>query len=232
MCASCTAEIEATDRPRSWCRSCGADGLWVRPQRRRVTDVVSAGARSWTAAEVVRQSWEIQQCPVTGVPWSIPCLLLMYGPPGSGKSTLALQMAAAVPPITIVSAEESPGPALARRLVLAGLGTSSAATIVRDMEAGALVDRARGGGAVVIDSVSATALQSDDLRGLCDAGAHLVVGVVQVTKAGAAAGPNRLIHEADLVLHVEAGTWTCTKSRFGPVGATGEIRGAEHGVPS
>ena len=231
-CAICTAEVEAQERPRSWCRACGADGMWVRPHRRRVTDVVAAGARAWTSREVVSQNWDVRRCPVTGVPWSIGCLILMYGPPGSGKSTLAVQVAAAVPPITIVSAEESAGPALARRLVLAGLGSSTDATILRDFDARTLVARAARGGAIVVDSVSATSLQASDLRGLCDAGAHMVIGVVQVTKAGRAAGPNKLIHEADLVLHVEGGTWVCEKSRFGPIGRTGAIRGVASEVPS
>ncbi len=159
------------------------------------------------------------------MPWAAPALALLVGGAGAGKSTLALQVAAQLSPVLLVSAEEAPGPALARRLVLAGMGKRGDVLVVRNPAVEELAAYARQGGALVVDSVTATKLQPGDLRALLSAGAELVLGTVQVTKAGQPAGTNALIHEADLVLEVQAGAWICTKTRFGPVGAQGQVRG-------
>lgn len=224
-CANCDAESDTKERPKTWCRSCGADGLWVRRTRRRAGEVVAAGARAWTSKDIVGGSWQVRRCGATRVPWASPAVLLLYGRPASGKSTLALQIAAQLRPIVVAAAEEGPGPALARRLVLAGLGTCTNTIILRSFSVDDLVARARQGGAVVVDSVSATTLIAQDLRGLCDAGADMVIAIAQVTKAGLPAGRNALLHEADVAMEVRAGRWTLTKSRFGSPGATGLIRG-------
>jgi len=225
LCVGCGAEMLDTQQPAQWCPSCGAVGLWRAAHRRPLGDTLASRGRTWSAAQVVQTAWTVRSCGATGLPWSAPCLATLTGPPGSGKSTLALQIAAGLSPVLLVSAEESPGPALARRLVLAGMGGRGDVSVVRQLDAGAMADEAAKGGAIVVDSVTATWLQSSDLRALCDAGANLVLGVVQVTKDNRMAGPRALEHEADLVIRVEDGHWTVTKSRFGPAAVTGSIRG-------
>lgn len=88
-----------------------------------------------------------------------------------------------------------------------------------------ILNAARQGHAVVIDSLSVSTFQPGDLRGLMDAGCPLLIGVLHATKAGDYRGSTSFVHECDIVLRVENGAWTSEKNRFGASGVTGGIRG-------
>ncbi len=158
VCASCGAIIESPARSASWCVSCGCVGLWRHRQRREVGEALAAAERPVTAA-----------------------LALLVGGPGAGTSTLAVQVAAQLSPVLVLSAEEAPGPALARRLVLAGMGQRGDVLVVRNPAVEELAAHARQGGAIVIDSVTATQLQPSDLHALLNAGTELVPSAMAST---------------------------------------------------
>jgi predicted ATP-dependent serine protease len=152
-------------------------------------------------------------------------MLLMYGPPGSGKSTLALQIISQLSPVVIAALEEGPGPPLARRLSLAGMGARKDVVVHPRPSLGDLLAAAGRGSGIVVDSISLSALQPNDLRGIVDAGCPLLIGVLHATKSGEARGSLSLIHECDVVVKVEHGRWITEKNRYGPSGVSGNVRG-------
>ncbi len=202
------------------------------PVERRVGDRIRAGAKEWTAQDVVRASWDLKLCPATGLSWSSPCWWLLFGVAGGGKSTLALQIAAQCRKVVIASLEESPGPPMARRLTLAGMAHRRDVTILTAPSLDELVAAARDRACIVVDSISSSVFSPEDLRGLCDAGAELVIGVLHATKAGDYRGPTTFVHEADVVLSVAAGRWTSGKNRFGQSGLSGAVAGFDSDSPS
>ena len=153
-------------------------------------------------------------------------MFLCWGPAGSGKSTLACAIAAQRSPVTIASLEESPGPPMARRLSLAGMAHRRDVHVLVKPALHDILDAARAGHAIVVDSITASTLQPDDLRGLTAAGCPLLIGVLHATKAGDFKGSTAYTHEADVVLRVEQGAWTSEKNRYGASGASGVVRGA------
>ena len=69
--------------------------------------------------------------------------------------------------------------------------------------------------ALVLDSVSMTAIQPGDLRRLLEAaGVDVVLFLLHATKDGMAAGPNAYLHEADVIVELAGMRWTVTKSRY------------------
>lgn len=226
VCAACDAEVEAESRDRpAWCPCCLRSGVLVRPVRRRVSEAIGAATKPLSAAAIVAASWDLQQCPVTGLAWSSGAMFLLYGPPGSGKSTLALQIAAQLGPVTVAALEEAAGPPMARRLVLAEMGRRQDVHIHARASLQDLLAAASAGHCIVIDSISLSALQPTDLRGIVQAGCPLLLGVLHATKSGDARGSLSLIHECDVVVQVENGAWQTRKNRYGPSGLTGTIRG-------
>jgi hypothetical protein len=209
----------------AWCPGCRAAGVMRPPTRRPVGQTIAAAARPLTAEEIVRASWDLQRCPATGLPWSAPTMVLCWGAAGSGKSTLAYQIAAQCSPVTIASLEESPGPPMARRLTMAGMNTRRDVQVLVKPGLHEILNAARHGHAVVIDSISVSTFQPGDLRGLMDAGCPLLIGVLHATKGGDYRGPTSFVHECDIVLRVEDGAWTTEKNRFGASGVGGGIRG-------
>lgn len=164
----------------------------------------------------------MQRCEATGLSYSLPCWWLLYGPPGGGKSSLAARMVGARSrPSAIYSAEEGAHQALADRLRRAGLARRSDVEVLFDASAAQLVEHARAGHVIVIDSIQATALQWNDVAGLLRAGAPEVFSVLQATKSGQARGDLTWLHAADVVLAVADGAWTTGKNRFGPTGLIG-----------
>lgn len=166
-------------------------------------------------------------CAATGLPWCAPAVVALYGPPGAGKSTAALQIAGACgESVTLAAFETQPGPALAYQLRAAGLQNRRDVTIAPSPSVGELVTAAGKHEVIVLDSLSATTIQASDVRGLCLAGSPMVLAILHVRKDGRHAGTMTILHEADLVLEVSpGGGWECVKSRFGPTGETGQVRG-------
>lgn len=160
-------------------------------------------------------------------------MVLVYGEPGGGKSTLAYQIVAQCSPVTIASLEESPGPPMARKLTCAGMQRRRDTHVLVKPGLHDILAAARAGHAILIDSISVSSFQPSDLRGLLDAGAPLLVGVLHSCKNGDYRGPTSTIHECDIVLRVEKnGLWTSEKNRYGASGQTGGIRGISTAAPS
>jgi predicted ATP-dependent serine protease len=173
----------------------------------------------------------MRTCPVTGLTWSAPTVILVHGPPGAGKSTIGVQLVSQCKGVLCLSLEEGPGPALARRLALAGCATREDVSIVFSGGAEALLDAAARGHAVLLDSVQCATLVPEDLVRIAQAGAPLVVAVAQETKSGEARGSLEWAHLADIVLRVGAGRWTTEKNRYGAQ-SSGEVRGYSSPAPS
>ena len=229
-CAICGTEVSETTRP-AWCPGCHAAGTMRPPIRRPISQHLAAAARKLTAKEIVQASWDIQRCPVTGLSWTAGTVVLLYGLPGSGKSTLAVQIASQLSPVLLCSLEEDPGPPLARRLTLAGMGMRTDVEITDTASIADLTDAAKKGAAIVIDSVSHSTLLPRDLLKVASLGAPLVIGVVHATKSAGIKGDSGWTHAAQLILRVESGgRWVAEKIRFGPAGVEGWVRGVATAV--
>ncbi len=229
-CAICGTTTTDTIRP-AWCQSCHATGTMNPPVRRPVGQHLAAAARKLTAREIVQASWDVQLCSATGLSWTAGSVVLLYGLPGSGKSTLALQLAAQVTPVLVCSLEEAPGPLLARRLSIAGMGARTDVEIATSATVADLTSAARAGAAVVIDSVSHSSLLPADLTAIATMGSPLVIGVLHSTKSAGIKGDSGYGHGADLVLRVEpGGRWIAEKTRFGASGVEGWVRGVATAV--
>lgn len=153
-------------------------------------------------------------------------LVVVYGPPGAGKSTMLLRLLDGLKKsVVYLSAEERLGPAVGERLARVGV-TRADFHVVGQGALDDVVTLARRVRAVAlgIDSISATPMQPADLRPLAQAsGVGLLAGTLQVTKAGLPAGANALLHEADVVLHVDGMAWTVEKSRYQDGGVSGGV---------
>jgi len=179
------------------------------------------------ARDLVRASWSLESFPsYPGLAWSPGAFVLVWGPPGAGKSTMAFRAAGeADGPVGLYLAEEDQGPAVGQRLRACGLDRPDVEVLrgggVDDLVAWA---RGRREPVLVIDSVSATFFQPQDLRRLVDVGGlRLLLVTAQATKGGEHAGPRALAHEADVVVKVADGGWTVEKNRYGPSGVSGRV---------
>lgn len=180
--------------------------------------------------------------------------VLLSGDPGAGKSTLALQVAAAIadPPWLVrtayVTAEESAAQlqGRARRLGISGSPVRLAAT--DDLEA-ALAAAGPATRFLVIDSIQTMRLAG--LRGTVGGGLQATacleriiacartwrcaaLVICHVTKENRAAGPNKLAHLVDVVLHLIASgpfrALEVNKNRFGRTDVAGLFKMTERGL--
>lgn len=206
-----------------WCVVCQDNGTVIiepiRPQAQLRSQLQSASAR-----DLVGRSWtlvESRSYPELSV--SRGALVAVWGAAGGGKSTLATRFVDGLAgPVVYLSAEEKLGPTVAARLqrcsvtradfhVVSQAGVDELVAYCRDVRAVALV----------VDSVSVTALRPEDLRRLVEGcGVAVLVYLLHATKEGQAAGVTAWLHEADVVVEVSAMTWTVRKSRYRPLDGT------------
>lgn len=78
-------------------------------------------------------------------------------------------------------------------------------------------------GLVVIDSLSASSMTSEDILGIAREKDVVVLAILQVTKAGLPAGENAILHDADVCVSFENLEWSITKSRFQGTIAGGKV---------
>lgn len=156
--------------------------------------------------------WSLGQVPVRP-----PMLIAAWGQPGGGKSTWLAKLAAELVEVGqrvfIVNCEEGLGDTMSERLrrlevrdegilVAGNVSYPSAKQAAEEHDCGSLF----------LDSWSASswsALSLDDAKA-----SFFTVVVLHATKDGAAAGPNSILHVADVVVNVEAGKARLTKSRW------------------
>jgi predicted ATP-dependent serine protease len=145
-------------------------------------------------------------------------LVLVSGPPGSGKSTWASRLINAVHgPALLIAAEEGISPSLAARLLRSNVKREDFHVLTRaTVDAAVAFAKEHKIVATAIDSVQEAAWTASELRHLLEMvpTMDLLVGVVQVTKAGLPAGAMALQHEADVCVTVEGMTWALAKSRY------------------
>lgn len=133
-------------------------------------------------------------------------------------------------PVGLLATEEGLGPATSERLarlvirrgdffILSGGSLDDLAAEVRQKKIKALG----------VDSVTSSTMLVPDLRRLVASCRLDVLAVtVQVTKELIPAGSNRLLHEADVVLAIEAGGWEIVKSRY-QTACTGRVLEVQDG---
>jgi predicted ATP-dependent serine protease len=145
-------------------------------------------------------------------------LVLVSGPPGSGKSSLSARLANAVKgPVLYVAAEEGISPSLAARLLRCGVKRGDFHVLTRaSVDAAVAFATKHKAVACVVDSVQEAVWTAHELRHVLEIvpSLNLLVAVMQVTKAGLAAGSNAYQHECDVHVRVEAMAWNLVKSRY------------------
>lgn len=185
----------------------------IRPAAAMRTELQAA-----TARDLVKRKWstlESKAYPELAV--SKGALVAVWGPPGSGKSTFATRYVDGLArPVLYFSAEEKLGPTLASRLERCGVTRADFHLVGQgSIDAVCSMSTNVAAAALVLDSVSMTAIQPGDLRRLLEsAGVDVVLYLLHATKDGMAAGPNAYLHEADVIVELAAMRWTVTKSRY------------------
>ena len=223
ICASCKTRYPSQV---AVCWVCLSSGLVVIEPSRSPAAAFEAFSSS-SAAELVKRHWTLL------TPAAYPdlrllrgALALFWGPPGAGKSSILAKLLDTLDrPVVLVAAEERFGPAVAERLSRLGIKRDSFHVVGQGS-----VDEIAGfcrkvkADALGVDSVSAAGLTGAELRSLAAAaGVGLLAGTLQATKDGQPLGANEVLHEADLVVHVEALKWEVTKSRYQALPLTGEV---------
>ena len=171
-----------------------------------------------TAKELVKREWSVEESKTyPSVRVSQGSLIAVYGVPGGGKSTFVTKYADGFSgPVVYYSAEEKLGPAIATRMSRLGIHRSDF-YIVGQAAVDDIIELCREVKAIalVVDSVSATTIQPEDLRRLLEAtGCAIVLYVLQSTKAKQAAGSNAFLHESDVTVKIESLQWKLEKSRY------------------
>lgn len=152
-------------------------------------------------------------------------LVLVSGPPGSGKSSLASRFANAVKgPVLLVAAEEGISPSLAARLLRCNVRRPDFHVLTRaSVDAAVAFATKHRAVACVVDSVQEAVWTAHELRHVLEVVPSLdvLVAVMQVTKAGLAAGSNAYQHECDVHVRVEGMAWNLAKSRYQDISGIG-----------
>jgi predicted ATP-dependent serine protease len=152
----------------------------------------------------------------------VPLVLGVHGPPGAGKTTLLLSLADQViavgrGPVLFCSIEEGMGDTLREKLVRLEV-RSAALYVTAESDIGYILGILERTGArwLMVDSAAVVHLgivQVDVLK----RGGISVAFALHERKDGDYAGPGDYGHLCDVLVRVEAGCWTQTKNRFGPL---------------
>lgn len=221
QCARCGARYAAAT---GFCLKCMEVGV-VYPRAWRPTDHLIPEARGTTARALVasrQQSFPAKPYPFRVAPAS---LLIFYGPMGSGKSTTGFRCCQAQVPSLIICLEEGVGEAVANRLRRLEI-ISDQVRIENPGTINEMVDLVldRAPAFTLIDSLNVCSFIPADVLKLARSQRGVICGVLQMTKAGDAAGPRSWLHDADVVVRVEAGHWYLEKSRYQELPLEGEIQ--------
>lgn len=198
------------------CRHCMTDGLITSVSTRERAEVTSKPQQT-TAAELIRSSYRyidfIKYNTIKVTPGS---LALIVGRPSAGKSTMGMSWLDSYPgPTVFYSVEEGLGSTVVSKLQRLAISRKDF-HIQSACHVDALCDliKKTKAGACLIDSVTTTTMTPQDLRAILNnTPLKVLMGTVQVTKDGSAAGPNSLLHEADIVIEAIEGCFRLQKSR-------------------
>jgi predicted ATP-dependent serine protease len=152
-------------------------------------------------------------------------LVLVSGPAGSGKSSWSCRFADAVKGSVLdVAAEEGISPSLAARLLRCNVKRPDFHVLTRaSVDTAVAFATKHKAVACVVDSVQEAVWTAHELRHVLEVVPSLdvLVAVMQVTKAGLAAGSNAYQHECDVHVRVEAMGWNLVKSRYQDLAGVG-----------
>jgi predicted ATP-dependent serine protease len=207
------------------CTFCWSTGSLI-PQPRRVPAATDVLPEIMSATELVKASWsEVPTC-YRELRVGTKSLVLVSGPEGSGKSTMVIKGLDSVPgPVVFLSAEMKLGPQLGVLLARCGVKRESFIALgsVTVDQLHALLVRERTV-ALGVDSVQTAGIESVDMRHLlATTPLRVLFAVSQLNKQGDPHGVRSLAHECDVHLSVDEMRWRISKSRYQPVGVSGDV---------
>ncbi len=210
-----------------FCSSCWAQGLVVLLPRRNPAEMDYTPAVA-TARELSRMAWgSVRQNAYPKLKLGAKCLLLVFGGPGSGKSTYSIRLADSIPGTALlVSGEEGHSPTVSARLLRCNVKRDDFLVIERatvDFVVNATISRKAV--SLIIDSIAESVWRPDELRHVLSLAPtlDLLIAIMQVNKAGEAAGRTAYPHEADAIVHVENMQWSLIKSRYQDLNVGGDV---------
>jgi len=223
---TCIGCGSVSDQHQAFCWGCMGDNTFVRLPRRPSTRVNAMPQRA-SARDLAKANWTmVEAAAYPSIRVLSGAFVAVYGGPGQGKSTMQARWLDSISgPVVLAALEEGLGPAVSERLgrlairradfhLWAGGGLDDLVAELADTKAKALG----------VDSLTVSHWLPPEVRRVQQtAMVPLVVGTIQVTKAGLAAGTNAWLHEADVVVRVEDMSWQVEKSRYQPPGTTGEV---------
>jgi len=183
----------------------------------------------WGGEVVVQASDFIKDTKLSMLaPYPIPVgrrfVAALYGSPGAGKTTMGIRIGDAFEgTVLYVAVEQGLADSLKARLrSLEVCRDGFLIGVLRDVTSIDRVVSERGVGLVLLDSITASSLRTNDLVAFSIDRNVSVVMTAQVNKEGMAAGDMGILHGADLVVRVEKMRWEIEKSRFGGL-TSGEV---------
>jgi len=220
FCEACQTMLEENPH---LCPHCFTLGRIFRRYHRKASEY-APNVKGVTAHELIKTrstTFPIECLP--GVKVGPSCFIILWGPPSGGKSTLGLKMASEFLPSAYLPLEMKIGPLLAEMCARLEVVSPKVRFEEPQCQRDVFAVAQSGVRMVVIDSVTVATLTPDDVHRIVRGSNVIVVGILQATKAGLAAGPAAWLHASDCTLHVEDMKWELEKSRFQPTGLKGDV---------